>query len=135
MPSKKALALPRPSGRGSTDAAGIQQVRATFGPPGVRVVAVPVSKVPHRKSAVTAPPDGTVVGHVPNLDAPSPFPRFLPVPEESGAHVVLPGGDRPLTAELFTDLGYTPALVDIREFEKLEGCVTCLSVRLRDPYA
>ena len=28
-------------------------------------------------------------------------------------------------------LGYTPVPVDISEFEKLEGCVTCLSVRLR----
>ena len=27
--------------------------------------------------------------------------------------------------------GYHPVLVDIGEFEKLEGCVTCLSVRLR----
>jgi dimethylargininase len=28
-------------------------------------------------------------------------------------------------------LGHRPVLVDIGEFEKLEGCVTCLSVRLR----
>jgi dimethylargininase len=28
-------------------------------------------------------------------------------------------------------MGYTPVVVDISEFEKLEGCVTCLSVRLR----
>ena len=27
--------------------------------------------------------------------------------------------------------GYHPIVVDIGEFEKLEGCVTCLSVRLR----
>jgi dimethylargininase len=26
-------------------------------------------------------------------------------------------------------------VVDISEFEKLEGCVTCLSVRLRELYA
>lgn len=117
-------------------------MRATFGPLGARVAAVPVSKVPHPKSAVTALPDGTVVGHVPNLDAPSPLPRFPPVPEESGAHVVPPGGDRlpraasaPKKVEPFTDLGYAPAPVDIGEFEKLEGRVTRLSVRLRDLYA
>ncbi|WP_406724210.1 dimethylargininase [Streptomyces sp. GD-15H] len=127
---------------GRTNSAGIQQLRATFEPLGARVVGVPVSKVLHLKSAVTALPDGTVVGHLPNLDAPSLFPRFLPVPEESGAHVVLLGGDRllmaasaPKTAELFADLGYAPVPVDIGEFEKLEGCVTCLSVRLRDLYA
>ena len=37
----------------------------------------------------------------------------------------------PRTAEQFAELGYRPVIVDISEFEKLEGCVTCLSVRLR----
>jgi len=55
---------------------------------------------------------------------------------------VLLGGSRllmaasaPQTAELLTDLGFEVVAVDIGEFEKLEGCVTCLSVRLRDLYA
>ncbi|MFE0135669.1 dimethylargininase [Streptomyces sp. NPDC059037] len=127
---------------GRTNAAGVRQLRAAFEPLGARVVAVPVSKVLHLKSAVTALPDGTVVGHPPLVDTPSLFPRFLPVPEESGAHVVLLGGSKllmaasaPKTAELFTDLGFEPVVVDISEFEKLEGCVTCLSVRLRELYA
>jgi len=120
---------------GRTNAAGVEQVRQTFEPLGARVVAVPVSKVLHLKSAVTALPDGTVIGHEPMVDTPSLFPRFLNVPEESGAHVVLLGGRRllmaasaPKTAELLADLGHEPVLVDIGEFEKLEGCVTCLSV-------
>ncbi|MEU5113580.1 dimethylargininase [Streptomyces longwoodensis] len=127
---------------GRTNAAGVQQLRAAFEPLGARVVAVPVSRVLHLKSAVTALPDGTVIGHVPKVDRPSLFPRFLSVPEESGAHVVLLGGDRllmaasaPRTAELLTDLGFGVVVVDISEFEKLEGCVTCLSVRLRELYA
>lgn len=127
---------------GRTNAAGVQQVRAAFEPLGARVVAVPVSKVLHLKSAVTALPDGTVVGHIPKMDSPSLFPSFLHVPEESGAHVVLLGGDKllmaasaPKTAALYEDLGYEPVVVDISEFEKLEGCVTCLSVRLRELYA
>ena len=37
----------------------------------------------------------------------------------------------PVTAASFRDRGYTVAEVDISEFEKLEGCVTCLSVRVR----
>jgi dimethylargininase len=41
----------------------------------------------------------------------------------------------PRTAELFADLGYEPVVVDIGEYEKLEGCVTCLSVRVRGLYA
>jgi dimethylargininase len=60
------------------------------------------------------------------------------MPEASGSHVVLLGGatllmaaDAPRSAELFADLGYDPVLVDIGEFEKLGGSVTCLSVRLR----
>ncbi|MFD8736251.1 dimethylargininase [Streptomyces sp. NPDC059618] len=126
---------------GRTNAAGVQQLRAVFEPLGARVVAVPVSKVLHLKSAVTALPDGTVIGHEALVDTPSLFPRFLAVPEESGAHVVLLGGDRllmaasaPKTAELLAGLGHEPVVVDIGEFEKLEGCVTCLSVRLRELY-
>ncbi|MEV6567306.1 dimethylargininase [Streptomyces kronopolitis] len=126
---------------GRTDGEGIRQLRAAFEPLGARVVAVPVSRVLHLKSAVTALPDGTVIGHPPLVDDPALFPRFLPVPEESGAHVVLLGGGRllmaasaPKSAELLTGLGYQPVLVDIGEFEKLEGCVTCLSVRLRALY-
>ncbi|MFE5035770.1 dimethylargininase [Streptomyces sp. NPDC056683] len=127
---------------GRTNAAGVQQLRAAFEPLGARVVAVPVSKVLHLKSAVTALPDGTILGHIPNVDRPSLFPGFLAVPEEAGAHVVLLGGGKllmsasaPKTAELLTDLGHEVVTVDISEFEKLEGCVTCLSVRLRDLYA
>jgi hypothetical protein len=36
----------------------------------------------------------------------------------------------PRTAQLLDDMGFTPVVVDISEFEKLEGCVTCLSVLL-----
>ncbi|MEU8675187.1 dimethylargininase [Streptomyces sp. NPDC048560] len=124
---------------GRTNAEGVRQLRAAFEPLGARVVAVPISKVLHLKSAVTALPDGTVVGHPPLVDEPSLFARFLPVPEEAGAHVVLLGGGRllmaasaPKSAGLFSDLGFEPVVVDISEYEKLEGCVTCLSVRVRD---
>ena len=123
---------------GRTNADGIRQLRAILEPLGATVVAVPLSKVLHLKSAVTALPDGSIVGYAPLVDDTAIFPRFVSVPEESGAHVVLLGGDRllmaadcPRSAELFADLGYEPVLVDISEFQKLEGCVTCLSVRLR----
>ncbi|MGW7517455.1 dimethylargininase [Streptomyces sp. NPDC054796] len=123
---------------GRTNAEGVRQLRAAFVPLGARVIAVPVSSVLHLKSAVTALPDGTVIGYPPLVDHPTLFPHFLPVPEEQGAHVVQLGGTAllisaaaPKTAELLNDLGYEPVPVDIGEFEKLEGCVTCLSVRLR----
>ncbi|WP_223778067.1 dimethylargininase [Streptomyces sp. 135] len=131
---------------GRTNAEGVRQLRAAFEPLGARVVTVPLatpfSEILHLKSAVTALPDGTVIGYEPLVGSPSLFPRFLPVPEEPGAHVVLLGGGKllmaasaPKSAELLADLGFDPVLVDISEFEKLEGCVTCLSVRLRDLYA
>ena len=123
---------------GRTNTAGVEQLRAAFAPLGADVRAVPVRKVLHLKSAVTALPDGTVIGYESLVDDPSAFDSFRSVPEEAGAHVVLLGEDRllmaasaPRSAELFADLGYTPVVVDISEFEKLEGCVTCLSVRLR----
>ena len=102
------------------------------------VVPVPVTKVLHLKSAVSALPDGTVIGYPPLLDDPSVFPNFLAVPEESGSHVVLLGENRvlvaasaPATAELLAARGLEPVVVDVGEFEKLEGTVTCMSVRLR----
>jgi len=123
---------------GRTNGEGIRQLRAIVAPLGATVVAVPLTKVLHLKSAVTALPDGTIIGYLPVIDDVSMFPRFVPMPEEAGAHVVHLGDDRllmaadcPRSAALLTDLGYRPVEVDISEFVKLEGCVTCLSVRLR----
>jgi dimethylargininase len=123
---------------GRTNASGLDQLRAHLSPLGADVIGVPVSKVLHLKSAVTALPDGTVIGYPELVDDPSVFDRFLPVPEESGAHVVLLGDDKvlmassaPRTASMFVERGLTPVAVDISEYERLEGCVTCLSVRLR----
>jgi dimethylargininase len=123
---------------GRTNAEGIRQLRVIVSPLGFTVVAVPVTKVLHLKSAVTALPDGTVIGYPPLVDDPAIFGRFLAVPEEAGAHVVVLAPDTvlmaasaPRSAELIADLGYRVVPVDISEFEKLEGCVTCLSVRVR----
>jgi dimethylargininase len=123
---------------GRTNDEGIRQFDALAAAYGLRVVPVGVSRVLHLKSAVTALPDGTVVGYPPLVDDPAAFPGFLPVPEESGAHVVLLGdrrvlmaSDAPASAALFRSRGLEPVCVDISEFQKLEGCVTCLSVRLR----
>lgn len=124
---------------GRTNADGVRQLRSILEPLGATVVGVPVTKVLHLKSAVTALPDGTVIGYLPLVDDPLIFDRFMPVPEESGAHVVLLGerrllmsADCPASIELLADVGYEPVPVDIGEYLKLEGCVTCLSVRLRD---
>jgi dimethylargininase len=121
-----------------TNADGIGQLAEHLAPFGAKVIAVPLTKALHLKSAVTALPDGTIIGYEPVVDDTSVFNVFLPVPEEPGAHVVLLGDGKllmssraPQTAALMRSRGYEPVLVDIAEFEKLEGCVTCLSVRLR----
>jgi dimethylargininase len=123
---------------GRTNQAGIDQLASYLEPYGAHVVAVPVSKALHLKSAVTALPDGTVVGYPPLVDDPGVWPSFLEVPEESGAHVVLLGGDTvlmssdaPKSQRLLEERGLDVVAVDISEYIKLEGCVTCLSVRLR----
>jgi dimethylargininase len=125
------------AGRGGrTNGEGIRQLRRLLAPLGRTVVAVPLGEVLHLKSAVTALPDGTFLllsGVVPA----ELFPAVRLVEEAAGSHVVLLGGDRvliaasaPRTANLLGDLGFAPVVVDIGEFEKLEGCVTCLSVLL-----
>ena len=123
---------------GRTNAEGIRQLRALVTPLGYTVVAVPVTKALHLKSAVTALPDGTVIGYPPLVDDPGVFGRYLAVPEAEGVAVVVLADDTvlmssaaPKSAALIADLGYRVLTADISEFEKLEGCVTCLSVRVR----
>ena len=123
---------------GRTNGEGIRQFRAIAAKQGFTVVAVPVTKALHLKTAVTALPDGTIIGYPPLVDDQGVFDRFLPVPEAHGTAVVVLAPDTvlmsssaPKSAELFRELGYRVITVDISEFEKLEGCVTCLSVRLR----
>ena len=78
---------------GRTNRSGVEQLAALLTPLGATVVGVPVSRVLHLKSAVTALPDGTVVGFEPLVDDPATWDKFLPVPEEAGSHVVLLGGE------------------------------------------
>ncbi|MDO5502077.1 MAG: N(G),N(G)-dimethylarginine dimethylaminohydrolase [Actinomycetia bacterium] len=123
---------------GRTNGRGIHRLADLMRPFDVRVQAVPVERALHLKSAVTALPDGTVIGWDPVVDDAEAFGRYEAMPEEGGAHVVRLGGDEllmaasaPHTAAMLRERGYRVRTVDIGEFEKLEGCVTCLSVRVR----
>jgi dimethylargininase len=123
---------------GRTNAAGIAQLRHFLEARGWTVVEIPVTKVLHLKSGVTALPDGTIIGYQPLVDDTSPFPSFLPVPEDHGCAVVvldpttvIMSADAPRTSALLRERGLTVLTTPVTEFEKLEGCVTCLSVRLR----
>jgi dimethylargininase len=120
---------------GRTNEEGIRQLGDHLAPLGRTVVAVPLRSVLHLKSAVTALPDGTIVGADPGqLDA-SALPAIRQVPEDGGSHVVvldsntvLMATSAPVTAALYERDGLDVIAVDIGEFEKMEGCVTCLSV-------
>lgn len=123
---------------GRTNLFGIEQLRRHVAPLGATVIAVPTKRVLHLKSAVTALPDGTVIGYEPLVDDPDAFDSFLAMPDEPGSHVVDLGDDHVLmtarterSASMLRDRGLEVMVCDISEYEKLEGCVTCLSVRLR----
>ena len=120
---------------GRTNADGIRQLRRHVAARGWTVVPVPLRQVLHLKSAVTALPDGTIIAADEALLDASAFPTMRSVPEEAGAHVVplgrgtlLMAASAPRSALLFDDWGFDVIAVDISEFEKMEGCVTCLSV-------
>lgn len=125
---------------------GIRQLSALVAPHNKRVVAVPVSKVLHLKSAVTALPSGELVAWKAGLDQASiealgeGGKRLITfMPEEAGAHVValddktlLMSSAAPRSISALENRGFRVVPVDITEYEKLEGCVTCLSVRIRE---
>jgi len=124
---------------GRTNREGIDQLAGLLAPLRATVVAVPITRVLHLKSAVTALPDGTVIGYLPLVDDPAVFPAFLAVPEPEGVAVVvldrdsvLMSASAPRTADLLRERGLEVVTTPLTEFEKLEGCVTCLSVRLRN---
>ena len=132
--------LRRPGGR--TNAEGIRQLRGARSSRSAPTSSPYRStKVLHLKSAVTALPDGTVIGYPPLVDDPA---RLAALPAgargvrlarrrcsaTTGCSCRRPPRARPSCSPR---RGYTPVAVDISEFEKLEGCVTCLSVRLRTP--
>ena len=119
---------------GRTNRAGVAQLRDHLAPRDRDIVAVPLGRVLHLKSAVTALPDGTLVA-LPNLIDTSALPPVHAVSEAAGCHLVpldrkdvVIAASAPRTAEWLASRGYRPVVVDISEFEKLEGCVTCLCV-------
>jgi dimethylargininase len=105
---------------------------------GRRVVPVEITGCLHLKTAMTALPDGSLIG-MPDWVDTSVLPGLRVAPEPSGAHVVIIGdghvllaASAPRTAEQLRAEGFVVTAVDISEFEALEGCVTCLSVLIPD---
>mgnify|MGYP000722071542 FL=1 len=46
---------------------------------------------------------------------------------------LLMAASAPKSRKILEGMGYNIEAVDISEFEKFDGCVTCLSVRVRNP--
>lgn len=103
------------------------------------IIPVPVQHALHLKSAITALPDGTFLAHPAYAPPESYFPGYRRAPEFEGSQVVLLGGDTvlmsasaPETAAMLTADGFDVITTPMTEFEKTEGCVTCLSIRIRE---
>ncbi|GAA4229497.1 N(G),N(G)-dimethylarginine dimethylaminohydrolase [Actinomadura meridiana] len=120
-------------GRGArTNEEGVCQLARLVG--GRKVIPVAVRGCLHLKSAMTALPDGGLIGLPDQVDT-SVLPGLQVVREPAGAHMVVLGPDHvlmaasaPRTAARLRADGLRVTSVDISEFEALDGCVTCLSV-------
>ncbi len=102
------------------------------------VVPVALTGTLHLKSAITALPSGEVIGLSEHVDLAALGRPVRSMPEPEGAHVVEIGPDHvlmsasaPESIDVLRGEGWQVTAVDISEYEKLDGCVTCLSVRLR----
>jgi dimethylargininase len=122
---------------GRTNAAGIAALAVIAKRYGYELVPVPVHGCLHLKTACTALPDGKLLVNPAWIDefALTGF-ELVPIPaaEPWGANVALVGESvvvaaaQVQTAALIQQLGFSVKPIDISEFAKAEGGVTCLSV-------
>jgi dimethylargininase len=120
-----------------TNAAGVAALADLVGPYGYQVTAVPVHGCLHLKTACTALPDGRLLVNAAWIDASALTGHELiatPASEQWAANtlpigwrVILPAA-HPHTADLIHRLGFEPMPVELSEFAKAEGGVTCLSL-------
>ena len=124
-----------------TNAAGVETLARIAGPYGYTVRAVTVHGCLHLKTACTALPDNRLLVNPAWLDRASvrDFAQIcVPVAEPWGANAVCLGSqiiaaaDNVQTANLIRGLGFEVRTVELDEFAKAEGGVTCLSILLRD---
>ncbi len=119
-----------------TGHAGATALGAAIAPFGYTVTTVPVTGCLHLKTAITAIDDETVIAHTPFVDLEGSSCRVLDVPtdEPHGANVVrvaevlLVDATAPRTGELLAGRGYGIVPVDVSEFAKAEGALSCKSV-------
>jgi dimethylargininase len=122
-----------------TNRAGVEAFEAIVSRYGYRVLSVPVHQCLHLKTACTALPDDALLVNPAWLD-PEPLHEFarISVPEDEpwAANTLLVNGivciaaANVQTADLLHGRGFKVQTVDLSEFAKAEGCVTCLSLLL-----
>jgi len=124
-----------------TSAAGVSALAGLVSRFGYQVISVPVHDCLHLKTACTALPDGRLLVNSAWIDAtaltghdlieiPANEPwaaNTLPI----GQRVILPAA-HPQTAERIRRLGFEPLPVELSEFAKAEGGVTCLSLLIKE---
>ena len=120
-----------------TNSAGVEALQAIASPYGYEVLPVPVRHALHLKTACTALPDGRLLINPAWVaeDAIDGFPCLCIAESEPwAAYVALVGrgvlmsANAPLTAESIRRLGIPVETVDLSEFAKAEGGVTCLAL-------
>ena len=117
--------------------ASFTALRAITGPLGYIVRAIPVDGCLHLKTACTALPDGALLIN-PRWVDPRDLAGFdvlhVAEGEPDAANVALVGGRvlmgaaHPRTTDLIRARGFEVDVIDLSEFAKAEGCVTCLSI-------
>jgi dimethylargininase len=120
-----------------TNSAGISALQDLVRKYGYEVRAVPIRDCLHLKSACTALPDGRLLVNPNWLEtaALEAF-QYLPIPSEepwaadilSIGHTVCMAANHPRTADLVNKQGFPVEVIDLSEFAKAEGGVTCLSL-------
>jgi dimethylargininase len=124
-----------------TNSAGVTALEAIVRRHNYRVIPVGVRQCLHLKTACTALPDGTLLVNPAWLEMQvlRGF-DFVAVPEEEplaadtlpiGRRVCVPA-ENVRTADLIRQRGFEVETVDLSEFAKADGGITCLSVLLND---
>ncbi len=123
-----------------TNRAGVSALQALIGRYGYQCVPVPVRGCLHLKTACTALDEDRLLVNAAWLDVAAlrGF-ELLHVPEEEpwAANALLAGrsvclaADHVRTVERVRKLGFDVQTIDLSEFAKAEGGVTCLSIRFR----
>jgi len=124
-----------------TNAAAVEALTGIVARFGYSVAPIKVSGCLHLKSACTALPDGRLLANTEWLDA-TDLQQFeivhVPDNEPDAANVALIGNTvcaaagHPETADLIRRLGFNVETTDLSEFAKADGCVTCLSLLIRE---